>query len=357
MKKYILFCGLLAMVSGMFAQQPVRDDLPKRYFDEGREMFLNKNYTGAIHSLNEFLKRSNDVQLAVEADYMLVCASFFTGHEEAELQLKDFLDAHPETEHRNRLCFYIGSCHFNKKEWKRANFWFEQANVDYLSLPEQEDYTFRYAYAYLQNGNKAKARQQFAALSRHSSKYATPASYYIAYIDFREGEYDKALPVFERLKSNSEYKEEAAFFLVQGSFVKNELEKTVADGSAYLRSCPNSKNAKEVYRLLGNSYNRLHDINSSIQYYEKYLSLEPAPLREDMYLLGTSYYQTGNYPKAASALEKAASSADKLGQAACMQLGQCYLNMGANDKALTAFETASRVNFDPAVSEPALYNY
>ena len=358
MKKILLLLGIItAGLQFIHAQQSVKNELPDRYYNEGKELYYDKNYTGAIHSLNEFIKRSADTEQSIEANYMIVTASFLNGSKKAGAEMKDFLDSYPETYHRNRLCFYIGSFHFDRKEWAIALHWFNQSDINYLTLDEQEDYSFRYAYSSLQEGNKNKAKQQFVLLARHSSKYAEPATYYMAYIDFQEGNYDKAVDVFEKLKNKPEYREEALFFLVQGHFVKNDLQKTISEGLDYIKNYPNSKNTGEIYRLLGNSYNRLHDVNNSIQYYEKYLSMENNPLREDMYLLGTSYYQTNNYAKAVDVLKKAASVSDQLGQAANMQLGQTYLKLKDNTSALMAFETASRANFDPAIGESALYNY
>jgi len=357
MKKFLLILSIAFVSQLIYAQQTTENELPQRYYNEGRSMFLDKNYVGAEHSLTEFKKRSADRALRVEADYMIVASSFFRGASGSELKLKDFLDTYPETYHRNDVCFYIGTCHFDKKEWEKALFWFDQSDVNYLTLPDQEDYSFRLAYANLQMKRYDRAEQVFALLNKNSKKYNEPSAYYLAYIDFRKGNYDRALGMFEQLKNKAEYREESLFFLTQGYFVKNNLNKTVSEGENYLRSYPRSKNSKEVYRILGNSYNRLYDVNSSISNYEKYLQLENNPIPEDMYMLGTSYFQAGNYNSAIDALKHAASTDNQLGQAAYMQLGQAYLKVNDSGNALMAFDAASRVNFDPSVSEAALYNY
>lgn len=357
MKKIPVLLALVITSCLLYAQQSLNNEYPLRYYNEGKEMFLNHNYVGCEHSLSEFKKISNDNKLNVEADYMLVASYYFRGGENADLKLKEFLDTYPESYHRNQVCFYIGTSHFEKKEWEKALYWFHQSDINYLSLKDQEDYAFLLGYAELQKSNYAKARASFSQLNRNSSKYRDASAYYLGYIDFREGKYGSALNTFDRLKSNPEYREEALFFLAQGYFIKNDLKKPITEGENYMRSYPNSKNVKEIYRILGNSYNREHDTNTSISYYEKYLQLEEKPLAQDMYMLGTSYYITGNYQKAIDALKYAASTNDKIGQAAYMELGQAYLKVNDSPNALMAFDAASRVNFDPAISEAALYNY
>lgn len=357
MKKLLVVLGIASGIHLANAQIPVSKELPARYFNEGKELFLDNNYIGCIHSLSEFKSISDDPKLNMEADYMIVSSMFFQGNKDAEPSLKDFLDTYPETYHRNQICFYIGTIHFDKKEWDKSFYWLQQSDVDYLPHENQDDYSFRLAYTSLQKGNKQLARENFILLNRNSKKYSEPSMYYLAYMDFRDGVYDKPLAVFERLKGKPEYKENSLFFLTQGYFLNNELEKTVSEGESYISSFPNSQNSTEVYRLLGNSYNRLHDMNNSISNYEKYLESQPNPFPEDMYLLGTSYYQIGNYQRAVDVLKFAASTSNLLGQAAFMELGQAYLKLGDTANALMAFDAASRVKYDPATSEAALYNY
>ncbi len=357
MKKIAVILGITVSIPLSYGQKSTNFTVPEKYFNEGKEMFLDKNYTGAIHSLTEYKRITEHTETEIEADFMIAASLYHNGNANSEIILKEFLDTYPESYHRNQICFYIGSSHFAKQEWEKAIFWFDEANIDFLTLDDQEDYMFRSAYAKLQKGRKDTAKQSFGLLTRYSKKYAEPATYYLAYIDFNEGNYNTAIPVFEKLKNNSEYREEALFFLTQGYFVKNDLQNTINEGNNYLNAYPNSKNTKEIYRLLGNSYNRLHDTSNSISNYEKYVELEPTPLREDMFLLGTSYYQTGNYPKAVDAFKRVASTDDQTGQAAYMELGKSYLKINDRNNALMAFDAASRVNFDPAVKEAALYNY
>lgn len=346
-----------ASVFAVYSQKSISHELPGRLFTEGKEMFLDKNYVGAQNTLTEYKRTAKDKNLIAEADYMIAVSDYFRGKGNTIEVLHDYLDKYPETYHRNDISFYMGSYYFGEKDWDRALFWFDQSDVEYLSYSDQEDYTFRSAFANLQKGKRTEARRGFDMLARNSNTYFYPATYYGAYIDFQEGNYDKALNVFERLKSNPEYAEQSYFFITQGLFLKNDLNNATKAGQDYLNKYPNNQNSAEVYRILGNSYYRQNNIQQSISNYEKYLSMESRPFREDMFQLGTAYSQTNNPPRAIEALQFAASKDNQLGQAAYMLLGQNYLKIGDNNNALMAFDAASRVKFDPSISEVALYNY
>lgn len=358
MKVKLLSLFLLAAYSTTgYSQKSIINELPNRLFVQGKEMFLNYNYTGAENTLLEFKQAGKDKDLLLEADYMIAVSSYFRGKEDAATILREYLDTYPESYHRNDICFYIGSSFFNDKDWAKASYWFNQSDLDYLTARDQEDYTFRSAYANLQQGKRSEAAKQFEILARNSNRYYEPATYYKAYIDFYEGEYDNAIATFERLKNSNEYKEQSLFFITQGFFLKNDLNGAINAGQNYLNSYPNNKNSAEVFRILGNSYYRQGNTNQAISYYEQYLAKESQPFREDMFQLGTAYAQINSPQQAIKALQFAASTEDKLGQAAYMLLGQNYLKVNDNPNALMAFDAASRAQFDTAVSEVALYNY
>lgn len=357
MKKILVVLGIAASVQFAHAQKSVYAELPNRLFTQGQEMFMDNNYVGAINALEEFKKQSKDAKLQQEADYIILSSMFYQGKAGIGNMLKDYLEKYPETYHRNQLAFFIGSIHFSEKDWQKAVYWLSQCDVDYLSINEQEDYSYRTAFANLQIGNTAKAVQLFEVLSRRSNRYGEPASYYLAYIHFQNKDYAHATPIFRKLKNKPEYKENATFFLIQSAYMEGNLSETITEGLDYLASYPNSKNSTEVYRLLGNSYYRTGNTSSAISYYERYFQAESNPIREDMYQLGDAYYSIGNYTEAAHALKFVASSIDQLGQAGNMLLGQSYLKLNDTQNALLAFDAAARSQFDSTISEEALYNY
>lgn len=358
MKKLLVALGLALSMQFAYAQKSVYTELPGRLFTQGKEMFLDNNYVGCINSLEGFMKQSKDAKLLPEAEYMIVSSIYYQGKAGDATLLKDYLEKYPSTYHRNQICFFIGSTHFAEKDWQKALYWLSQADMDYLDVKEQEDYSYRTAYANLQAGNRNEAKRLFGLLTRNSSKYAEPASYYLAYANFQDGEYEQAIPIFRKLKNKGEYKESATFFLVQTSYLQGNMSETIAEGRDYIATYPGNTNTAEVYRLLGNSYYRQGDARNSIVSYEKYLESATSTFRDDMYQLAEAYYQTSAHGNAINALKRdVASTDDLLGQAGYMLLGQSYLKVNDTPNAIMAFDAAARTRFDKTISEEALYNY
>lgn len=357
MKKIILLCILALVTQISTAQRTVYHAQPGKLFNQGKEMFLGGNYVGAEDLLEKFMAVSNDDYLKEEAAYMIAVSSFRRGDSESGTILKAFLGSHPETSHRHQVSFLIGSTHFDKKEWEAARIWFNLADLDYLTLSEQEDYSFRTGYTHLQLGNMDEATRYFGLLSQNSMKYRDAADFYLGYIDYAGKDYTGALRRFGRLKEHPEYREEVAFYTAQATFFDGRLEEAIRLSESFIQRYPQSSHLTELRRVLGNSHYRQGQASRAIPYYEQYIAATSRPLRGDAYFLGLSYFETGKYNEALTLFQQAVGEADALSQNAQLQLGQTNLKLNRKQQAQMAFEAAARDNFDPQVRETALFNY
>lgn len=357
MKKIIFLFILIVVAQGSMAQKTAWYSQPEHLFNRGKEMFLEGNYVGAQQLLEKFTGESNDAYLKEEAAFMTAASSFHRGEENGGDILIAFLATYPETIHRHQANFLIGSSHFGKKEWDLAGQRFNLVDIDYLTLPEQEDYSFRTAYTQLQLGNHAEAVRLFGLLSQNSSKYRDAADFYLGYIDYSNGNHTAALRRFERLKDHPEYREEVAFFTAQAAFFDGRTDEALRLTESFVNRYPRSGHITEAYRILGNGYYRKGEVSVAIPYYEKYLEGIEKPLRGDAYFLGLSYFETANYSKAVQMFQLAVGESDELSQNAQLQLGQTYLRLNQKQSAQMAFEAASRTNFNPQVRETAMFNY
>ncbi|MEA5063698.1 MAG: tetratricopeptide repeat protein, partial [Petrimonas sp.] len=339
------------------AQRTVYHHQPEKLFNQGKEMFLEGNYTGAQDLLSQYILESSDRFLTEEAKYMMAVSSFHKGVKNSGERMKEFLDEYPESIHHHQVKFLIGTYHFDEKEWKLAKFWFDQADLDYLNPSEQEDFSFRNAYANLQLGNKDEAYRLFGLLSQNSKKYRDAGNFYAGYIDYTNGNYEAALRRFEGLRNHSEFGEQVAFYSAQSTFFNNKLDEAIRLAESFLNAYPRSGHATEMYRVLGNSNYRLGRVTRAIPYYENYFANTTQPLRGDAYFMGLSYVEARKFNEAVQMFQKAVGERDALTQNAQLQIGQTQLKLGQKQQAQMAFEAASRDNFDPQVRETAMFNY
>ncbi len=357
MKKIILLLSVIGIFSIATAQRATTKEAPQRLFDEGKQMFHEKNYLGAYNLLSKYNERGSNANQIEEAEYLMAASTFYQNTPNSGDIMKEFLNSYPETIHHNQIKFLIGSYHFDEKDWSKAIFWFDQANLDYLSLEEQEDYSFRLAYADLQAGNKDKASRLFGLLSQNSTKYRDAGNFYFGYIEYTNGNYNNALERFRRVANNPEYTQEVAFYTAQSTFLNEDLEGAIRLSDAFVSRYPASEHTAEMYRILGNSSYRLGRTSRAIPYYERYQQRVAEPLRGDAYFLGLSYLEANNLSEAVKMFQYATGENDALAQNAHLYLGQAYLKMNDKTKAQMSFATASRANFDSRARETAMFNY
>ena len=357
MRKFHYLLALLLATATLSAQQTVHRSDPDKLFNQGKEMFLEANYVGAQDILTKYIAQSSDRSLREEAEYMISVSAFERGIDNSGLVIKEFLDKYPETIHRHQAAFLIGSYHFDKKEWENAKFWFNEADLDFLTMSEQEDHSYRLAYTYLQMGEMDAASQLFGLLSQNSRKYHDAADFYYGYIEYKNGRYANALSRFDRVKNHPEFKEEVAFYVAQSTFFDSKLDEAVRLSENFLRDYPNSKHAPEMYRVLGNSNYRQGNTATAMGHYDKYMAGVDKPLRGDAYFAGLSNFENGKYSDAVRMFQMAAGERDELNQNVQLQLGQSFLRLNQKQQAQMAFEAASRDNFNREVKETAMFNY
>lgn len=357
MKRILIPLCLVIGVHFVSGQRTYRFDSGDRLFEEGKELFDLKNYSGCIDKLDAYKQQSKNADLLQEADYMLAYAAYEQGKKNADEVLKEYLDTYPDTRHADEINYLIGSSHFAKEEYKKAVFFFDLSNLDMLSPAQQETYCFRLAYSLLQTGDLDQARHYFTILKQLSENYKDAASYYIAYIDYATGNYTNALVEFTRLKTNPEYKKQSLYYMAQIYFIQNKYDKVVTEGDALLKEYPDGENNTEVYRIVGTSYYHLGDQAQAINMLSKYVDSTSDPIRGDLYILGVCYYNAGAYEKAIKCLSQTVRENDAVTQSAYLYLGQAYLKLGNKNNARMAFENAAKANFDREIKETALFNY
>ncbi|WP_101690285.1 tetratricopeptide repeat protein [Dysgonomonas massiliensis] len=356
MKKIFIGLTIICATQFTYAQKSVHYAQPDRLFNQGREMFIDRNYAGTINTLTEFIKHSKDQQKVEDAKYMILGAEFYMGTPNILNEIKNYLEEYPGTLHNDKLNFYTGTIHFQNKEWDKALFWLSKSNGDLLEKDERGDYNYRMAYSLMQTGKSAEAKRLFSQLT-NNKKYGEASSFYYAVINFKDGNYKESASVFRKLKDKSAYRENATFYLIQSSYLDGQYEETIREGRSFVANYPQNENKGEVYRLLANCYYKAGDMVNTVLNYERFMQSGAELFREDMFQLGNAYYQSNTYPQAADVLKVVASNNDLLGQAGYMLLGQTNVKLGNDANALMAFDAASRAQFDRKISEDALYNY
>ncbi|MDR3217813.1 MAG: tetratricopeptide repeat protein [Dysgonamonadaceae bacterium] len=357
MRKFLLLLCCVLCLQGIHAQRSSHFISPDRLFREGKYMYDTKNYAGCTEKLLEYKKMATGSDLIQEADFLLAASGFYEKKESAGLELKYYLDKYPVNRHRDEACFMIGSTHFSAKDYRVAIYWFGQVELDNLSLEQQEDYAYRLGFCYLEANTLSEAKRLYSLLRSNSVNYRNAATFYLAYLFYTENDFKQALPLFNQIKDQSDFRPEVLYYLTQINFMQGRYLQTINEGINLLNAYPSNKFNTEINRLVGLSYYHEKDYPKTIQYLRQYIASAEKPDSEDLYIFGLTYFHLKDYPNAIEYLNRSNPTNTALGQNTYLYLGQSYLGKGDKEQALMAFQSASYMDFDPQIKEASLYNY
>jgi len=359
--KKIIVSGLLItlLAASSIAQQTQIFTSSDSRFNQGKELFEERKFAASYREFQEFIKYAdqNQVGRLQEAEYYLAANAYELGQDDATVLLKTYLVQHPYTPFLDQTNDMLGLIEFNNKHFKQALVYFNAVDEDHLGYQEQVEFLFSKAYALLQVKSYPLALDIFKRLKDMDTRYKLSSTYYYAYSLYCLGNYAGALPDFLTLETVPAYQNIVPYYIVQIYYAQKNYDQLNDRAEKILKNNPNNKNNAEIYRIAGEIAYRKGDYPKAIGYLKSYEKLFPQVLRNDMYLLGLSYFETKDYSNAVKYLSKATTEKDEMTENAYLHLGNSYIKLNDITNARLAYEAALRTSFNKTVREEAMFNY
>ena len=326
-------------------------------FNKAVELYKTSNFISAEKIIDDLLSSTsyND-PTRYDLDYYKYLCMIRENNRFAEAEIQGYLAEHGESPWENQLWFELAKMQFSNRKYKVAARTFE--NVDQLLLAKSDidDFRFYYGYSNFEAGNMKKASQYFFEIKKGNSMYASSASYYWGYINYLDGKYETALQEFKKLENNKQFAGFIPYYTIQIYYIQGKYDLVIKIGDKIVTSAPEEQR-NEIYKILGDAYFETGQFISAVKYLDAYQGVDGKKTREDFYRLGYCYYEIQKYKQAVDAFEKATNQDDKIAQNAYYHLADCYLKLNDKKDARAAFSQASKLSYDPAIEEDALFNY
>ena len=275
--------------------------------------------------------------------------------------LKTYLQQYPYTTFADEVNFMQGVLLVEKGRYKHALKLLEPIDIDALTRPHQLDYSFYRGYAYLMQQEYQRASLYFHYLSKSSNRYTVRGAYYYAYCMYKLEKYDKALPALKLVENESSYSKTVPYYIVQIEYAMGKNEEVEARAKALLQERPDNLNNGELHRILGEIYYQKEDYTEAVNHLKQYTAAAAEQkeeiLRNDLYMLGAANYRLGQYEEAVKALKQVKQEKDTISEAACLTMGNAYVQLGQPEQAKLSYQAAVSIDITPAIKEEAAYNY
>lgn len=297
----------------------------------------------------------------METRYQELAARFNGRDKLLQNDLKAYLQAFPYTTFEDEVKFMQGVLQVEKGHYKQGVKILESVDVKPLTREHKEDYAFYRGYAYLMLQEYQRAGIYFAQLSKTNGRYATRGTYYNAYCLYKQERYEQALPALEKMEGMVEYEKTVPYYLVQIHYALGHYDEVETRAERLLREQPDSENKGELHRLLGEIYYQKKDYRQAAEHLKQYQTSFKEQgmtlVRNDLYMLGMAEYRLGEYEEAVQYLKMMKQENDTLSEAACMTMGNAYVQLKQPEQAKLSYQAAAGYQLNPAVTEEAAYNY
>ena len=137
---------------------------PVNLYQEGKILFLEKNFAAANTTLQTFVQQMPESRMREEAEYMLVCSAYELRNPNSLSMLERYLEAYPDTPHANRIYALMGACYFYKRDFNEALAMLNSSELYLLANDERDEMTYMMATCYLEIGNLPEAATRFEML-------------------------------------------------------------------------------------------------------------------------------------------------------------------------------------------------
>ncbi|MGX8713323.1 MAG: tetratricopeptide repeat protein [bacterium] len=365
MKKILLAAAFFTLFTFNFqlalAQKTTPADRQRQLYRQAADLFQKQKYAAAQQIFDQIAygaANRSDLTVSDAAYFAAVCSEKLDNND-ASYRLEEFLRLYPQSGRCHMARFYMGNFHYSRGDYDKALTYYCQVDPKEVEYNHRSEYNFKIGYCWFQKGEMQKASSCFSQQVGGQSKYRNSSLYYYAHIQYENGQYELALKNFQQLQQDPKfamivptYIARIYYFLGREDELLEMAPQLLADRDAFRKN--------ELHRMVGEVYFNRGEYTKALEQYrevEKGVDSASCTPQDNNYQVGYCHYMTGNYDSAATYLLHKATCDDSVTQNALYVLGDCYLRLDRKTDARSMFLQASKMDYDPAIKEDALFNY
>lgn len=350
-----------------YASTLTREDrlspLAAGYLERARIMLSEGNFAGVIDQLKHLDTLNTALPATDQQDcaYLLALSLYQRGDADCVELLREFAEKYPASPLALPARLAAADYFFFAHHFGNALAAYEEIDYSRINPADRALYNYRKALSMLRTGRFDEARPILESL-RSEKGFELAAEYYIAYCEYVGGNFNTAYEAFSEVAQalHGENPEGMVpeYYLVQIDYLRGHYDKTISEGRQLLAKEAVAELVPETQRVVGLSYFKTGDYDNAWKYLRLYMRHEDINHAPDaIYALGVIDYQRGEYDLASDRFSALTDLDNDLAQSAYVYLGQIAVKENDNNAAAISFEKASKMNYDPNVTETALFNY
>ncbi len=339
------------------AQYVVGSEALPSLYQKAYSLYQQKDYGSALELFDAFAAKEKSGVLKQNSRYYAILCAVNLGDADVLYRITKFSNEYPESVFLPEINMAMADYYFKQGRFSVAYRIFEKIIPDDLSKPLQYRYFYQKGVCLIKRKKYTQALKLLNNVINVNTPYAIAANYYYAYISYRNGNFEKALQGFEKIKNKPGFKNKVPAYLLQIYYEQDSLEKVISEGTEYLKIA--KRNVKpQIALLLANSYYQKGDYRNALLYFKKYLDNTRETISPVInYRIGVSLFYQEEFSQSVTYFQNASRENTELAQSALLFLGKAYLKTGEDRFAQTAFYSAYELQKNTEFTATALFSY
>ena len=358
MKQYrnLLACLLLLFSLISFAQKSDIYTNALRSYNHAVELYNNRDFVAARHLFDQVKSDfSDDSEYKANCEYYSAFSTIQLGEREGDQKMRDFVERYPTSTKQNTAFLEVGDYYFKNANYPYALKWYNRVETRNLSIGQEEDFTFKYAYGLFAVRSYKRSKEYFQRLL-NSPEYGSQAKYYYGFIAYQDDDYDNANRYLSEIADDRELGDDVPYYMANIKFKTGEFQEAIEVAKPFLAKADRLQHS-EVSKIIGESYFNLEKYDEAIPHLLNYKGKRRRFTNTDYYFLGYAYYKQQDYETAITYFNKIIGGSDAVAQNAYYHLAECYLKTEQKTEALNAFRNAAFMDFNNDIKKDAWLNY
>ena len=324
-------------------------------YQKALTLYNNKQYQAAQSLFDTIKDEADDETLESDCAYYIANCAVRLNQQNADDLIQDFVETYPTSTKRNTAFLDVADYYFENSKYAYARKWYDKVDEESIARSERDRFNFNYGYALYSTGNETGA-QKYLNRVMNSKEYGSQAKYYIGFMAYEGDDYDKANEYFDQVSDEEKYKEKLSYYQADLNFKLGNFEKAITLAKEQLPKS-NAAEVSELSKIIGESYFNLEQYAEAIPFLTEYKGKRGRWNNTDYYQLGYAYYKQNDFESAISEFNKIIDGNNSVAQNAYYHLGESYINLDKKQEALNAFRNASQMDYDLKIQEDAWLNY
>ncbi|UKM64637.1 tetratricopeptide repeat protein [Flavobacteriaceae bacterium GSB9] len=330
-------------------------------YQKALSLYNNQQYQAAQTLFRNVKEQTNENNLQSDCAYYIANCAVRLNQQNADQLVEEFVEEYPTSTKTNTAFVDVADYYFANGKYAYARKWYDKVDENGLSRKEKEKFYFNNGYTAFTT-KQYKDAQKYLSRVESSKEYGSQAKYYIGFMAYEGDDYEQANTYFDQVSDQERYKEKLSYYQADLNFKLGNFEKAIELAKAQLDKS-DANEVSELSKIIGESYFNLEQYEAAIPFLKAYKGKKAPRDRTgkwnntDYYQLGYAYYKQKDYEKAISEFNKIVGGTNAIAQNAYYHLGESYINLDKKQEALNAFSNASQMDFDLKIQEDAWLNY